>query len=209
MVTFEKPSRAGLLPLVGGELALDFANTSSARGLAAHQEHLRRAEDVVDWASHADVLAPADVLWLKPAIEANPGLAADLFDSALRLRENIHALAAALAEGRAPVQTGIDSLTASHVRFMDKARLTSLEAGFVWRWECRTDPVAAVLGPVALSAVTMLLQADLSRLKRCEGDACGWMFLDATKNGKRRWCEMEVCGNRAKQRRFKDRRGTT
>ena len=54
----------------------------------------------------------------------------------------------------------------------------------------------------ALSALTLLTQADLSRIKQCQGDHCGWLFLDTTKNKSRRWCEMEVCGNRAKQKRF-------
>jgi predicted RNA-binding Zn ribbon-like protein len=50
--------------------------------------------------------------------------------------------------------------------------------------------------------MTTLLQADLSRIKMCQGEKCGWLFFDATKNKSRRWCEMEICGNRAKQRRF-------
>ena len=53
-----------------------------------------------------------------------------------------------------------------------------------------------------LSALTLLQQADLTRVKQCQGEKCGWLFFDATKNKSRRWCEMEVCGNRAKQKRF-------
>jgi predicted RNA-binding Zn ribbon-like protein len=58
-----------------------------------------------------------------------------------------------------------------------------------------------VLGPIALSALATLGQADLTRVKRCEGEKCGWLFFDTTKNKSRRWCEMEICGNRAKQKR--------
>ena len=61
--------------------------------------------------------------------------------------------------------------------------------------------VEAVLGPISLSALTTLLQADLTRVKQCQGEKCRWLFFDATKNKSRRWCEMEICGNRAKQKR--------
>ena len=50
------PSRAGSLPLVADDLALDFANTESGRGLASHQNHLREAANVADWLGHAKVL---------------------------------------------------------------------------------------------------------------------------------------------------------
>ncbi len=62
-----------------------------------------------------------------------------------------------------------------------------------------------MLGPISLSAMTTLLQADLTRIKQCQGEKCGWLFLDTTKNKSRRWCEMEVCGNRAKQKRLAER----
>jgi predicted RNA-binding Zn ribbon-like protein len=42
-------------------------------------------------------------------------------------------------------------------------------------------------------------------VRECGGDHCGWLFLDETKNRSRRWCEMSVCGNRAKARRHYDR----
>ena len=54
---------------------------------------------------------------------------------------------------------------------------------------------------------TLLQQADLARVKQCAGEKCGWLFFDATKNKSRRWCEMEVCGNRAKQKRFQRKPG--
>ena len=62
-----------------------------------------------------------------------------------------------------------------------------------------------MLGPIALSALATLSQADLTRIKQCQGEKCGWLFFDTTKNKSRRWCEMEICGNRAKQKRHSAR----
>ena len=70
----------------------------------------------------------------------------------------------------------------------------------------RVAPVEAALGPIALAAVELFTEGDFSRIKECGGHACGWLFYDASKNNRRRWCEMEVCGNRAKQRRLVARR---
>ena len=59
-----------------------------------------------------------------------------------------------------------------------------------------------LLDILAISSVSIL--GDLrerERIKRCPGENCGWLFLDETRNGRRKWCMMETCGNRAKARR--------
>ena len=70
----------------------------------------------------------------------------------------------------------------------------------------RLRPVEAALGPIALAAVRLFTEGDFPRIRECGGHACGWLFYDRSKNNRRRWCEMEVCGNRAKQRRLAARR---
>jgi predicted RNA-binding Zn ribbon-like protein len=194
-------SRADKLPLVGSELALDFTNTSSGRGHHTHLEHLRTAENVVAWARHAKVLAPADGEWMLSALSADEGLAMRFLKRALALREIIYALAVEVSARRRAPPDSVEALAHIHAACIAKARLTPHGAGFVWSWAPQEAPIEAVLGPIALSALTLLTQADLSRIKQCQGDHCGWLFLDTTKNKSRRWCEMEVCGNRAKQKR--------
>ena len=76
---------------------------------------------------------------------------------------------------------------------------------YIWVWDPRRDIQAAILGPITLSALTLLMNKDLLRTKRCAGQECGWLFLDTTKNNRRRWCEMRVCGNRAKVRAARER----
>ncbi|MCG8559122.1 MAG: CGNR zinc finger domain-containing protein [Hyphomicrobiales bacterium] len=56
-----------------------------------------------------------------------------------------------------------------------------------------------VLGLIAISALSVLSDGrEHDRIKTCPGADCGWMFIDETKNGRRKWCQMEICGNRAK-----------
>lgn len=55
---------------------------------------------------------------------------------------------------------------------------------------------------IAASALSILADSrELERVKLCPGHDCGWLFLDETKNARRKWCLMEVCGNRAKSSR--------
>jgi predicted RNA-binding Zn ribbon-like protein len=196
------PSRAATLTLVGGELALDFANTSSGRGSDELQEHLQAAGDVIDWAAHARVLPPADADWLKKAAADDPALGKKLLSSALALREDVYEVGAGLAAGEGPPSGPIDRIRAVHAHCLERARLQPFDRHFAWNWLTAASPTEAVLGPISLSALTTLMQADLTRIKQCQGDKCGWLFLDTTKNKSRRWCEMEVCGNRAKQKRL-------
>jgi predicted RNA-binding Zn ribbon-like protein len=203
MVSYDpSPSRADSLTLIGGELALDFANTSSGRGFPTQQDHLQRPEHVAQWAAHAKVLPPGDAQWLAEAVSAEPELGERLIAEALALREDVYQLGAAIAAGRPAPPERIESLTHAHARALSRGALTPVGKNFGWSWRPREAPVEAILGPISLSALTLLQQADLTRVKRCQGEKCGWLFFDTTKNKSRRWCEMEVCGNRAKQKRF-------
>ena len=114
-------SRAGTLTLVGGELALDFANTSSGRGWPTHREHLRSAADIVDWAGHAPVLPPEDAAWLREATCSQPELGERLLASALTLREDIYTVGAEIAAGRPAPAERIESLF-ERTRFASRAR---------------------------------------------------------------------------------------
>ena len=196
----DTPSRAGVLPLIGSELAFDFTNTSSGRGGPRHIEQLRAPAHLLMWARHAKMLTPRDGDYVAKRLAADGALGALLLDRALALREIIYAIGIACARTRRPRPEHVDALAQVHAASIDKARLSPCAANFAWVWRPEDGVVEAILGPIALSALTMLAQADLTRVKQCGGEHCGWLFFDTTKNKRRRWCEMEVCGNRAKQK---------
>ena len=200
------PSRAGSLPLVGGNLALDFANTESGRGFPSHLNHLRDGGSVLDWLGHASVISPESERWLRDETFRRPELAADLHASAAALRAAIHGVGAAIGRGAPPAEALLASLSGQYARCVDRAALVAENKACRWRWSVRDAPLEAALGPIAFAAVRLFTEGDFSRIKECGGHACGWLFYDATKNNRRRWCEMEVCGNRAKQKRLAARR---
>jgi predicted RNA-binding Zn ribbon-like protein len=206
MNSYLPPSRAGSLPLVGDNLALDFANTESGRGFVSHQNHLRDATNVLDWLDHARALPPDETHWLRAEASARASLAADLLASAVALRSAIHDVGAEIGRGAAPPRASLARLSTQYARYIGQASLAPGANACAWRWSVRDAPVEAALGPIALAAVELFTEGDFSRIKECGGHACGWLFYDTSKNNRRRWCEMEVCGNRAKQKRLVARR---
>jgi predicted RNA-binding Zn ribbon-like protein len=195
------PSRAAVLPLVGGALAFDLTNTSSGRGGPRWLEHLQTAQNVIDWARHAKILTDRDAKRLHQLVSTNRRLAGKLLDGMRELRELIHSVGVDIAATSRARTRHMDDLVRIHAGCLSRAHLMPAASTFVWVWDPIRSPIEAILGPVVLSALSVLTGSDLSRIKRCPGDHCGWLFFDATKNKRRRWCEMEVCGNRAKQKR--------
>jgi predicted RNA-binding Zn ribbon-like protein len=199
-------SRAGSLPLIADDLALDFANTESGRGFPSHQNHLREAANVAEWLGHAKVLPAQEADWLKRRVSERADLAADLLARAIELRGAIQSIGAALGRAAKPPEAALAGLSALHARCLAEAELAPSVLSCRWLWSVRAAPVEAALGPIALAAVRLFTEGDFHRIRECGGHACGWRFYDHSKNNRRRWCEMEVCGNRAKQRRLAARR---
>jgi len=197
---FALPSRAGSLELVGGELALDLTNTSSGRGTPRRQEHLRDFDTAMQWVAHARILTPDECAYIRKATAARPKSMRACFTRLLEIRELVWMNATALAEQRPVAAKLRASLPAAHAASLRLAEIKLRHGVYMWTWNPRRDIQAAILGPITLSAMTLLMEKDLSRTKRCAGLECGWLFFDETKNKRRRWCEMRVCGNRAKVR---------
>lgn len=201
------PSRAGSVTLLGGELALDFANTESGRGDPSHQDHLQQPTDVADWLEHAKAVGPPEAAWLRAKAQDDSDVGATLLTRARALRQDIHAIAAAIARKRPPEPTAMERLNGFYGACLSCGALRPSGSAFHWGWDIKARPIEAALAPVAMSAISILTGLDLARVKECGGEHCGWIFYDRSKNNSRRWCEMEVCGNRAKQRRLRTRRG--
>jgi predicted RNA-binding Zn ribbon-like protein len=200
------PSRAGSLDLIADDLALNFANTESGRGFRSHQNHFREAANVAEWLRHAKALPVEETDWLQTRVAERPDLARDLLATAVALRDAVHDIGVALGHRAKPPEAALASLSALHARCVARAELAPGVESCRWQWSVRASPVEAALGPIALAAVRLFTEGDFARIRECGGHACGWLFYDRSKNNRRRWCEMEVCGNRAKQRRLAARR---
>jgi predicted RNA-binding Zn ribbon-like protein len=70
-----------------------------------------------------------------------------------------------------------------------------------WRWEGGRDTLDGPLLPVLRAAADLLVGEARGKIRVCGGPRCGWVFVDRSRNGLRRWCRTDVCGAQAKARR--------
>ncbi|WP_329178211.1 MULTISPECIES: CGNR zinc finger domain-containing protein [unclassified Streptomyces] len=180
-----------------GRLCLDFVRTLRYRGTPGVAEELADPAALVAWVRQCG--PPVD-----GPRSAAPPTAADVRD-ARALREAAYALvSAALAAGgpAAPTATARVRLNRAAAAAVPVPYLTA--AGELRRRA--DDPVRAVLALVARDALELAASpALLPRLHACASPECGALFLDNSRPGTRRWCSMDICGNRAKKSTFRAR----
>jgi predicted RNA-binding Zn ribbon-like protein len=187
------------LPLVGGHVALDLLNTVEPR-LPDGTDRLPTPADLLAWARRTPVLPDADVAEVERAWAADPDAAGAALADVHRIRD---------LAGRA-VTRDPDALAALGARWAEAVSRSVLQPATgdpAAVLTVGTDPARRIADRLADAAVD-LLRSDLSRLKECplpEG-GCGWLFLDRSRNGSRRWCSMADCGTQYKSRRLTARR---
>jgi len=188
--------------LLGERLCLHFANTVEGPADDQPEDFLSTYADLVRWSWHAASIDEADVDRLLDAAREHPGRADATFARALALREAVDRTFRAIARAATPAGDDLARIHDEHVTALAHARLGPSGGGFAWSWETGDDDLDRPIWPVARSAVEVLTDADLSRVRVCPGAGdCGWLFYDTSRNGRRRWCSMEGCGSRVKTRR--------
>jgi predicted RNA-binding Zn ribbon-like protein len=188
--------------LIGGALCLDFVNTVDPRHTPERREYLDAYPALVAWAGHAGAIDADQGERLRAAAAGDPAGAERVLSRAIRLREALYPLFSRAAREQAPAPDDLDVLQAELTRALPHLRVTWSPAGYTREWERDSPALDQALWPVAWSAAELLVQGPLERIRECAGQGtCGWLFLDLSKNASRRWCDMRVCGNRAKARR--------
>ena len=189
-----------------GWLCLDFANTLGDRPVPQpHEEGLHSYRDLVSWGEAAGIISGDEATaFVRPA-ERPPSDADAAFARAIMLREAIYHVFSAVAAGMAPPLDDLATVNAAIAEAMGHARLAPVGKHFHWDWERDPSALDRMLWPIAWSAAELLTAEELHRVHECAGHNCSWLFLDTSKNGSRRWCSMETCGNRAKARRHRER----
>ncbi len=194
--------------IIAGEPSVDFVNTLDNRPVPERRtELLTSYQALVDWAAQAGTINSRQRITLLRAAETHPREAAVVLAQAKQLRECLYRVFGSIVAHRRPAAADLAALNhhlgsaASHLRLKSAGKLFRLE------WEESEDPtLESVLWPVVRSASDYLISGDLQHLRECNVKTCRWMFVDRSKNHSRRWCDMKICGNRVKVRKFYRRR---
>jgi predicted RNA-binding Zn ribbon-like protein len=189
-----------------GRLCLDFANTVRARPSSDRLDLIGSYDDLLGWARQATILTPDEAAVLADTARQGPRAASDALAQARLLRESMYAVLSARAAGLPAPPADLQTLNRAIGRAMTHGGLTPAGARFEWGWSDSAPGLDRVSWWVARSAAELLTSPDLTFVRECASYDCGWFFMDATKNRSRRWCDMRVCGNRAKSRRHYERR---
>jgi predicted RNA-binding Zn ribbon-like protein len=201
-----KRRRPPRFELTGGAVCLDFVNTLDDRFSAEPKELLKHYVDLARFGEDTGILGDAQVDRLMTRSVQRPEEAQRALASAVQLREAISEIFYALARKK-PVPAAALVILNQHVQ--EGAQHLKLAAGrqhFEWKFESDSYDLFAPLWPIARDAAELLASERLEYVRACASKACEWLFLDESKNHRRRWCDMTKCGNRAKVRRFYTRR---
>jgi predicted RNA-binding Zn ribbon-like protein len=185
---------------VGGDPALDFVNTVTGRDQSP-RDWLDSYARLIEWAALVR-LFPQDVLQrLTREAKREPAAAMRALARAKTLREQLFALLTNIISGGPPSKDALRLLREHWLAGVNSLDLRFEGSRVVkdFGGEVDLDSIARMLG---YRIVEDVLKSPMERLRMCQGPNCSWLFIDTSKGGRRRWCDMAVCGNAAKSRRF-------
>ncbi len=194
--------RASLpFPFVAERLWLDFVNTDTGgRGTDALHDFGR----FVSWLAAAQVLDAERAGSMQRRALQQPAGALAILGDARRVRSVLRTLAergAGASDARVDALSEINRVLG---RSAGTRRIELRDDGtFARAFVAVGDAFGGLLIPIVESAADALILGELERVRRCADPRCGRVFQDETKNGRRRWCDMATCGNRAKAARHR------
>jgi predicted RNA-binding Zn ribbon-like protein len=191
--------------LRGGIVCLDFVNTVGWRLTDRPSEYLRSYEDLLEWGRQAGLLALEETEGLSRQAMLDPEEARETHSRALALREAIHRTISRAIAGEFQDESDLSVLNRELSIALSHLRVMPADGAYGWVWDRGGDDGGARLDgplwPVAQSVAELLTSEKLGRVKLCAGEGCGWVFVDESRNGSRRWCDSRDCGNRERVRR--------
>jgi predicted RNA-binding Zn ribbon-like protein len=179
--------------------ALELCNTWAGWGAAPRRtrEYLLDYDRLAVWAGYVGLVDQDTVAWLRREAEAEPTEAARALEKTRRFRTALYQVLTGAPDSEA---FGLVAATAQRA----SARSELVDDAGTARWRL-PDSVRLELPllAVAHAAAELLTSTDRAKVRACPGHDCGWLFVD--RRGRRRWCSMDSCGNRAKVKAYADR----
>lgn len=201
-MAIESEHRGPTFQLIGGHPALDLVNTLDWRFRQDGQEELLKTYmDLLHFAEQSQLIDSKQarrILRKSSDARQTRTLAA-----ARELREALSELLYSAVDAQKPASDALKSLEKFFKRAHAHRSLHWSATGASWSFSDAAQPAEFPLWQLALHAEQLVTSEQLALLRACAKPDCRWLFLDTSKNHTRRWCDMKLCGNRMKARRFK------
>ena len=180
----------------GNHRCIDFINTQVAVK-SNLMDLLEDFSDFVEWLNQAGFIMPKDAKQT-PKKWKNSREAEHIVEQARRLRTVLREMIARIVVGNSVQQSTVDEINKTLRGHVGYFQLRRIGRGFENHFQSLPDQSIQFIVPIAESASDLLCNCDLSLIKKCENPNCVLYFYDVSKNHARRWCSMNICGNRMK-----------
>ena len=200
---YEGDGAAMAYEFIAGDLGLNFVNTLEYHDGPVREDVLTSWRDLVDWALAAGLVTPQVTGTLRALGARNPRAANATFRRALRLRDCLYRIVTALLAERHPPADDLQ-LFNEHLAAAQAAMiLRAAPGGLTLELTVTPERPDSLLGPVVTAVARLFTSPEtVALIRRCDHATCRRFFVDRSRNRSRRWCDMKVCGNRAKAREY-------
>lgn len=186
--------------LVGGSLCLDLINTLDNRSDTARiKELIPSYRELLAFAVQSNAISHKTAGTLARVAEHSPKQAAKAHQELIRLRECLHRIFRSIVNSSTPSKQDLGELSSFVQNALGHLQLRQQNSAVTLDWPEQETNLDFLQWQAAKSAADLLTSSDVQWVRLCE---CDWFFVDRSRNHSRRWCDMKVCGNREKVRRF-------
>jgi predicted RNA-binding Zn ribbon-like protein len=168
------------------------------------RDHLTTLEDALDWFVGRGVIHREGADRARAQVSTQPAAAERDLARVRAVRQALREVAEAIAEHRVPSAGSMDLVNRA-LRARQVIELVAGPDGCSVDHRHVGDPVDDALARLAEPLVSELTAGNPERIRICASDTCEWVFYDTSRTGRRRWCDMATCGNRAKAARHRAR----
>ncbi|MBC9794689.1 CGNR zinc finger domain-containing protein [Sinomicrobium weinanense] len=194
----------GTYKVIGGNLCFDFVNTISWRDTDLPHEWLDSLDNLLIWTQLVKVFDEDQVKKLKTEILNMPNGEEKYLTDLIELRELLNRIFVAIIDAKSPSEKDLKIFNQHVSNAYTKNMIVENKLKFHLEISEKVDLSQRLTDKIVLSAVEVLTQVKLKRIKKCF--SCHWLYEDVSRNNSRRWCVMEDCGNRYKVNQFNKRR---
>jgi predicted RNA-binding Zn ribbon-like protein len=192
---------AGKFQLVAGHLALDFANTLDYRYDPDRRiELLPSYERFLAFCRQPGVISAAQMRRLLDSLSKFDRQR--VLKEVIEFRETLYFLILSAVHDRRPHESHLRALNGFLSEFRAVDEIVWHKRRFVRSLRDVTERPDGPLRQVVDAAVALITSSDIYNVRECSEKTCRWFFLDRSRNHTRRWCDMQLCGNRSKAKRF-------
>jgi predicted RNA-binding Zn ribbon-like protein len=191
--------------LVGGHVVLDLVNTVTGRD-SRPTDWLETYQRLLEWAALTDAFDAKALHTLKRMSRADEEAARRALNRLRDLREAVYSVVLAAIRSEPSLEGPLAQLERHWKAAVDASQLAFVERRTQLELDVERSGLDHPTHLFALSAFDLLQGLPLERTRECAGPRCTWIFIDTSRGGQRRWCDMATCGNQAKSKRHYQRK---